>query len=138
MDNATPEQLRQALILRNEQFDELARYLLKITDIHVAEKHALHKKITALEQEATRRDNEIKGLTWLVANNRPGSSGSISKSTGALELEHRFKHPGAASKPPKAGSPRHSNPAEDSGTESHQTTSGAEESYWASEQSQCS
>ncbi|KAJ7203212.1 hypothetical protein C8J57DRAFT_1408273 [Mycena rebaudengoi] len=130
MDKATSEQLRQALILRNEQFDELARYLLKITDIHVAKKHALHKKITALEQEATRRDNEIKGLTWLVANNRPGSSGSISKSTGALELEHRFKHPGAASKPPKAGSPRHSNTAEDSGIESHQTASGAEESYW--------
>ncbi|KAJ7291145.1 hypothetical protein C8J57DRAFT_1458096 [Mycena rebaudengoi] len=129
MDKATPEQLRQALTLRNQQFDELASYLLKITDAHVAEKHALQKKITTLEQEATRRDNEIKGLTWLVTNNRPGSSGSASK-TSAPELEHSSaKQPGAVSKLSKAASLRHSNPAEDSGTESHQTTSGAEESY---------
>ncbi|KAJ7163794.1 hypothetical protein C8R43DRAFT_253451 [Mycena crocata] len=129
MDKASADQLRQALTLRNQQFDELASYLLKITDTHVAERHALLKKVASLEQEATRRENEIKGLTWLVTNNtRPGSSGSIgmlpntaSKSTSALLLELE-----SGGKP---SSFSHSNAAEDSGAESHQTTSGAEESY---------
>ncbi|KAJ7122889.1 hypothetical protein C8R44DRAFT_735523 [Mycena epipterygia] len=134
LETASADQLRQALTLRNQQFDELASYLLKITEAHVAEKHALLRKIASLEQDATRKENEIKGLTWLVTNNtRPGSSGSIgmlntaSKSTGALQLEQ------AADKQPSGGkltsSFSHSNPAEDSGAESHQTTSGAEESY---------
>ncbi|KAJ7638404.1 hypothetical protein FB45DRAFT_401186 [Roridomyces roridus] len=109
------DQLRQALALRNQQFDELASYLLKITEAHVAEQHALLKKIATLEQEATRKDNEIKGLTWLVTNNaRPGSSG---KNTSTES--------GPAKPKPSA--------AEDSGAESPQTTSGAEESMWGSD-----
>ncbi|KAJ7047801.1 hypothetical protein C8F04DRAFT_1060154 [Mycena alexandri] len=129
MDKASAEQLRQALALRNQQFDELASYLLKITEAHVAEKHALLKKVASLEQEATRRENEIKGLTWLVTNNpRPGSSGPgslgmpnlASRSTSALELESEGQLSSGFSA---------SNPADDSGTESHQTLSGAEESH---------
>ncbi|KAJ7179568.1 hypothetical protein C8R46DRAFT_1074113 [Mycena filopes] len=106
LEKASAEQLRQALALRNQQFDELASYLLKITEAH---------KVASLEQDATRKDNEIKGLTWLVTNNpRPGSSGSVmlsnmaSRSTPALELDQTSSF-----------SP--SNPAEDSGAESHQT-----------------
>ncbi|KAJ7477188.1 hypothetical protein B0H11DRAFT_2030155 [Mycena galericulata] len=135
MEKASIEQLRQALALRNQQFDELASYLLKITEAHVAEKHELLKKVAMLEQEATRRENEIKGLTWLVTNNtRPGSSGSIgllsntaSKSTSALELENTADKRSSGVKP--TPSFNHSNPSEDSGTESHQTASGAEDSY---------
>lgn len=135
MDKASADQLRQALTLRNQQFDELASYLLKLTEAHVAEKHALLKKVASLEQEATRRENEIKGLTWLITNNRPGSSGSIGmlsnttfKSTSALESESTGDKPmSAAGK--LTSSFRHVNPADDSGAESHQTTSGAEESY---------
>ncbi|KAJ7762772.1 hypothetical protein DFH07DRAFT_403782 [Mycena maculata] len=135
MEKASADQLRQALTLRNQQFDELASYLLKITEAHVAEKHSLLKKVATLEQEATRRENEIKGLTWLVTNNtRPGSSGSIgmldaaSKSTSALE--HTAEKPTSGTKTKESfGHSNPSNPSEDSGAESHQTTSGAEESY---------
>ncbi|KAJ7499388.1 hypothetical protein FB451DRAFT_1205282 [Mycena latifolia] len=133
METASADQLRQALALRNQQFDELASYLLKITEAHVAEKHALLKKVASLEQEATRRENEIKGLTWLVTNNsRPGmgmgmSSSTASKSTSALGLEHTADKQSSGAKPSSTFS--HSNSAEDSGAESHQTTSGAEESY---------
>ncbi|KAJ6610448.1 hypothetical protein B0H10DRAFT_408830 [Mycena sp. CBHHK59/15] len=132
IDTATPEQLRQALLLRNQQFDELASYLLKITEAHVAEKHALQKKVAALEQDATRRENEIKGLTWLVMNNRPGSSGSVggnaaaSKSDSALEDPQRQPQSGAKPSP----SYSRASLAEDSGAESHQTASGAEESSY--------
>ncbi|KAJ7067869.1 hypothetical protein C8F01DRAFT_1246428 [Mycena amicta] len=108
------EELRKALLLRNQQFDELASYLLTATDSHGAEKRSLQKRIDGLELEATRRDKELQGLRWLVTNNtqtRPdlGSLGdAVSKRTRALDL----------------------NPAsEDSGTESHRTTSGAEDSY---------
>ncbi|KAF7330820.1 hypothetical protein MVEN_02421200 [Mycena venus] len=111
MDKASPDQLRQALKLRNQQFDELASYLLTLTDAHVAEKQVLLKKVASLEQEAGRLKNEIKGLTWLVQNNtRSGSGGSLgelsdmaSKSTSALELD------------PSDGEPH-------SGAESHLTT----------------
>ncbi|KAJ7929137.1 hypothetical protein B0H13DRAFT_2543286 [Mycena leptocephala] len=129
MEKASADQLRQALTLRNQQFDELASYLLKITEAHVAEKHALLKKVASLEQEAARRENEIKGLTWLVKNNtRPGSSGSTklsdtSKSTSAEQVAE----PSEGKLSSSSFSP--SNLAEDSGAESHQTTSGAEESY---------
>ncbi|KAJ7672811.1 hypothetical protein B0H17DRAFT_173637 [Mycena rosella] len=130
MEKASADQLRQALALRNQQFDELASYLLKITEVHVAEQHALLKKVASLEQEAMRRENEIKGLTWLVTNNpRPGMgmSNAASKSTSALELEHTADRQPSGAKLSSTSS--HSNPSEDSGAESHQTTSGAEESY---------
>ncbi|KAF7331693.1 hypothetical protein MKEN_00049100 [Mycena kentingensis (nom. inval.)] len=103
------DELRGALTLRNQQFDELASYLLKITESHVAEKKTLQKKIGTLEGEATRRDKEMQGLKWLVTNNTRGLGNlgaSASKSTSALDLT-----------------------AEDSGTESLPTTSGAEDSY---------
>ncbi|KAJ7087273.1 hypothetical protein B0H15DRAFT_305801 [Mycena belliarum] len=132
MEKASADQLRQALALRNHQFDELASYLLKITQAHVAEKHALLNKVAALEQEATRRESEIKGLTWLVTNNttRPGMgvgmSSAASRSTSTLsDVERTASKPSSSPKLP----PSRSYAAEDSGAESHQTTSGAEESY---------
>ncbi|CAK5275821.1 unnamed protein product [Mycena citricolor] len=113
MATASAEELRQALVRRNQQFDELASYLLKITEAHVAEKHALLKKIGALEQDATRKDNEIKGLTWLVTNNRPGSSDTIKSTASTIK-------------------PTRSSSADDFGAQSHQA-SGAEDSHSGSE-----
>ncbi|KAJ6516359.1 hypothetical protein C8R45DRAFT_241352 [Mycena sanguinolenta] len=124
VEKASSDQLREALKLRNQQFDELASYLLKITEAHVAEKQALLKKVASLEHESGRLKNEIKGLTWLLTNNtRQGSIAELSerasKSTGALteqsdgELSSSFGP---------------SNATEDSGAESH-PTSGAEDSY---------
>ncbi|KAJ7694785.1 hypothetical protein B0H17DRAFT_1198945 [Mycena rosella] len=46
MEKASADQLHQALAL----------YLLKITEVHVAEQHALLKKVASLEQEATHGD----------------------------------------------------------------------------------
>ncbi|KAF8655722.1 hypothetical protein AX16_002959 [Volvariella volvacea WC 439] len=70
IDTATPEELKTALIARNKQYDELANYLLSVTAAHVAERAALEKKIASMDRDAARRDKEIKGLTWLVMNNR--------------------------------------------------------------------
>ncbi|KAF8211597.1 hypothetical protein K438DRAFT_1807577 [Mycena galopus ATCC 62051] len=128
MDKASPDQLRQALKLRNQQFDELASYLLKITEAHVAEKQALLKKVASLEHEAGRLKNEVKGLTWLVTNGtRPGSGGNVgelsdmaSKSTSALELTDPSDGELSSFGPYNA--------AEDSGAESNMTASGAEDS----------
>ncbi|KAK0205360.1 hypothetical protein DFS33DRAFT_761504 [Desarmillaria ectypa] len=91
IETATVDQLRQALILRDQQLDELASYLLKVTQNHVTEKNALEKKIASLEREAARREKEIKGLTWLVSSNRmPGNvplSSTGFKATPALESD---------------------------------------------------
>ncbi|KAF8916646.1 hypothetical protein CPB85DRAFT_1431966 [Mucidula mucida] len=89
---ASADQLRTALLARNHQLDELAAYLLKVTQNHVTEKNALEKRIAALERDAAKRDKEIKGLTWLVSNGRsPGASvagntllSTASRSTSAL------------------------------------------------------
>ncbi|KAF7354905.1 hypothetical protein MSAN_01405100 [Mycena sanguinolenta] len=128
VEKASSEQLREALKLRNQQFDELASYLLKITEAHVAEKQALLKKVASLEHESGRLKNEIKGLTWLLTNNARQGSGSIaelsdraSKSTTALELTETSDGELSSSFGP-------SNAAEDSGAESH-PTSGGEDSY---------
>lgn len=95
IDTATVDQLRQALILRDQQLDELASYLLKVTQNHVTEKNALEKKIASLEREAARREKEIKGLTWLVSSNRipenVALSSTGSKSAPALESDKNNK-----------------------------------------------
>ncbi|TFK75678.1 hypothetical protein BDN72DRAFT_892174 [Pluteus cervinus] len=81
INTAGPEQLKQALTARNKQYDELASYLLKVTAAHLSEKSALEKKIASLEREGARKDKEIKGLTWLLLNNR-GYSGSGTSTGG--------------------------------------------------------
>ncbi|KAK7061326.1 hypothetical protein R3P38DRAFT_2757814 [Favolaschia claudopus] len=129
MEKASPDQLRQALKLRNQQFDELASYLLKITEAHVAEKQSLLKKVASLEQEAGRLKNEIKGLTWLVTNNaRPGSGGS----TGA-HIENAMTSNAALEIIDPSSDLEVSSPGfEDSGAESHPTSGGDDSSMWGS------
>ncbi|KAJ7265876.1 hypothetical protein B0H12DRAFT_1321096 [Mycena haematopus] len=128
VEKASPEQLREALKRRNQQFDELASYLLKITEAHVAEKQALLKKVASLEHEAGRLKNEIKGLTWLVTNNtRPGSGGSVAEVSDASKS--MSAQPTELSDGELSSSFSPSNPTDDSGAESHPTTSGAEDSY---------
>jgi len=51
-------------------------------ETHIAEVTALEKKISSMEREAVRWDKEIKGLTWLVVNNK-GPPGSVLPINGA-------------------------------------------------------
>ena len=37
IDNASAEELRQALKIRNQQYEDLTRFIFKITELHVAE-----------------------------------------------------------------------------------------------------
>ncbi|KAK0451772.1 hypothetical protein EV421DRAFT_1898696 [Armillaria borealis] len=126
IETATVDQLRQALILRDQQLDELASYLLKVTQNHVTEKNALEKKIASLEREAARREKEIKGLTWLVSSNRiPGNvpfSSTGSKSMPALESDKNSKGD-ATSSVIKSPVYKHINSDyDDSGAESYPTS----------------
>ncbi|KAF8892976.1 hypothetical protein BD779DRAFT_1669991 [Infundibulicybe gibba] len=127
INTASPEQLKAALTTRNQQYDELASYLLKITESHVAEKHALEKKILSLEREAIRRDKEIKGLTWLVTNTRGASSASLtglgSRSTSTIQSDQDTQR--SQSRGSSRISLRRVQYTDDSGAESYQT-SGAE------------
>ena len=66
LDDATPEQLRHALKTQRTRFDDLARYLLSVTEKHAAEKLTLMKKIDTLEREARKTNRELKGLRYLV------------------------------------------------------------------------
>ncbi|KAF8153206.1 hypothetical protein B0H34DRAFT_800434 [Crassisporium funariophilum] len=68
IDTASVERLRQALRTRDLQYDELATYVLKMTEAHVTEVSALEKKISALDREAARREKEVKGLRWIISN----------------------------------------------------------------------
>ncbi|KAK0220975.1 hypothetical protein EDD85DRAFT_862770 [Armillaria nabsnona] len=125
IETATVDQLRQALILRDQQLDELASYLLKVTQNHVTEKNALEKKIASLEREAARREKEIKGLTWLVSSSRiPGNvplSSTGSKSAPALESDKNSK--GDTSSVIKSPAYKHINSDyDDSGAESYPTS----------------
>ncbi|KIY48523.1 hypothetical protein FISHEDRAFT_73493 [Fistulina hepatica ATCC 64428] len=67
---ASSGQLRAALKRRDAQLKELEEYITQLTDAHIAEKYALEKKVVSLTRESARKDKEIKGLTWLVVNNR--------------------------------------------------------------------
>ena len=49
IQTASPAQLREALKTQNQQYDELATYVLKVTKLHVAEVMNLEKKILALD-----------------------------------------------------------------------------------------
>ncbi|KAI0705350.1 hypothetical protein C8Q76DRAFT_164703 [Earliella scabrosa] len=67
-ENATTEQLRDALRVQNEKYSRLSAYLLSLTERHALEKAELMRKVEALEQNAVRCEREMKGLKWLVAN----------------------------------------------------------------------
>jgi hypothetical protein len=68
VDNASVEELQDALKLRNLQYDELASFVLKMTEAHVAEVAMLEKKISTLTKDALKREKQIKGFTILLSD----------------------------------------------------------------------
>ena len=113
IDQMTPDQLKQTLKSRINQYDELAVRFLEVTEAYAVEKIALENRVRALEMEAARKDREIQGFTWRL-NNRGVSSGAPPLPTS----------PNHASSQLSLRALQASN-ADDSGAESHQT-SGAE------------
>ncbi|KAI0672305.1 hypothetical protein C8Q78DRAFT_948287, partial [Trametes maxima] len=67
-ENATAEQLRAALEMQSAKYARLMAYLLSLTERHGMEKHEFIRRIETLEADAHRRERELKGLRWLVAN----------------------------------------------------------------------
>ena len=74
IDTASAPQLRAALRNRNQQFDELATYVVKVTEAHTN----LEKKILTLEKEVARKDKELKGLRWIINNGDSSQPQSLS------------------------------------------------------------
>lgn len=113
LDTATIEELREALVARNRDYEELANYLVKVTASHVAEKKALERRISTLEKDMLKKDNELRGFAFLVNNPPHGSDNP----------QNQVAYRQSPVPQPKGFRMLHS--AEDSGAESHQT-SGAE------------
>ncbi|KAG6835370.1 hypothetical protein H0H93_002114 [Arthromyces matolae] len=118
LDSLTVEQLKEALIQRNQQYAELTSHFLEVTKGHAAEKAALQKRIATLEAEGTRKDKEIQGFTWML-NNRdtlppPDSDVDYTKIPGPRTQRN-----------PSTKTSRRIQPADDSGAESP-SLSGAE------------
>ncbi|KAJ2914949.1 hypothetical protein MD484_g5452, partial [Candolleomyces efflorescens] len=114
LGSATAEQLREILAARTRQCEQLT-----------AEKAALEKKVSQLEKEMSKKDHQIKGLMWLVANN---------KSPPATDFPPELALPSPPLKPPPEPELQKITPrmhfrrhhlSDDSGAESH-PTSGAE------------
>ena len=80
-DPDDPESLREALKLQRARFDDLAAYLLTITEKHAVEKVILMKKIDTLEREARKTGRELKGLRYLVMN---GTGSGVFNGTSTL------------------------------------------------------
>ncbi|KAL0946190.1 hypothetical protein HGRIS_012451 [Hohenbuehelia grisea] len=96
IDSATPEQLRQAVVVQNLRLGELTQYCHQLTTRHQAEKAAMERKIETLERDAARRDHEIKGLRWLVTDGR-----SATPNTAALPIGTPRQSPASDSEKPK-------------------------------------
>lgn len=112
IDTASAPQLRAALRTRNQQYEELATYVHKVTN--------LEKKVLTLEKEVARKDKELKGLRWIINNG--DSSQPQPLSTGVLN--HSLLTPTTLSEPEDntriiPGGPRRLYYQSDSGTESH-------------------
>ncbi|KAF9030937.1 hypothetical protein BDZ89DRAFT_1132070 [Hymenopellis radicata] len=88
IDAASPEVLRRTLRVRNQQLDDLTASMIRASQAHQAEKHALEKKIAALERETARREKEIQGLVWLVNNGKSanGTINAASKPTPTIDV----------------------------------------------------
>ncbi|KAI5824257.1 hypothetical protein K523DRAFT_420923 [Schizophyllum commune Tattone D] len=80
IENASAAELREALIKQNKRYDELVNHLRQVIDTHTTEKAALEKKVSSLTREVSRKDREIKGLTWVIVNG-PSSDSPRTPST---------------------------------------------------------
>ncbi|EAU84061.2 hypothetical protein CC1G_06923 [Coprinopsis cinerea okayama7 len=128
LDSATREELKESLQNRTRQYDELKSHLQKTVDKHNAEKIALEKKVSQLEREMAKKDNQIKGLMWLVANNKGPPATDFPPNLALPPLPATNAEPGQ--EPPRVPSKsrlpsRRTQLSDDSGAESH-PTSGAE------------
>ncbi|PPQ69055.1 hypothetical protein CVT24_000098 [Panaeolus cyanescens] len=133
IDLATAGELREALKIRNKEFEELSAYVLKMTQAHLQEVATLEKKIFLLEKEVIRRDKEITGLKYVIndedtsAPAKPSNTGLINRSrfstASSLTADSDQDATNRRSAPP--GSYRRPIYQSDSGNESH-ANSGSE------------
>ncbi|KAL1748237.1 hypothetical protein HDZ31DRAFT_29976 [Schizophyllum fasciatum] len=128
IESASAADLREALVRQNRRYDELVSHLRQVIDAHTAEKAALEKKVSSLTREVSRKDREIKGLTWVIVN----GPGSANDSPTAPRTPSTPRSPTARSPSPTSLSSKHSRAARlrvreenDSGAESY-ATSGTE------------
>ncbi|GLB39913.1 hypothetical protein LshimejAT787_0704230 [Lyophyllum shimeji] len=121
LETMTAKQLKQALLTRNQQYDELMVRFREATKNHAAEKRELERKIVALEAEAARKDKEIQGFTWML-NNRGATPPEDAVSYTHIPGPRTHRSPSAASRSSHKAPVQYT---DDSGAESH-ATSGAE------------
>jgi hypothetical protein len=67
-DSDETAMLHETIKVQRARFDELAAYLIAVTEKHAIEKAVLMKKIDTLEREARKTARELKGLRYLVMN----------------------------------------------------------------------
>ncbi|KAF6751717.1 hypothetical protein DFP72DRAFT_1047647 [Ephemerocybe angulata] len=139
LSSATPDQLREVIDARNKQCDELATYVLNLTEKHVvekaslekkvsqqlAEKTALEKKVSQLEKEMLKKENQIKGLMWLVHNNKNPPATDFPPNLTLPPSPAPSQEPLPPKPISRLSTMRRQHLSDDSGTESH-LTSGAE------------
>ncbi|KAG6917947.1 hypothetical protein DXG01_017131 [Tephrocybe rancida] len=77
LDMVTAKQLKEALVQRNQQYNELTTHFLEVTKDHAAEKAALEKRIAALDAEVARKDKEIQGFTWMLRGTQAPSDTEV-------------------------------------------------------------
>lgn len=91
IDGTAHDQLRRAVTSQRSKIDDLSEYLLEIIGKHEAEKALLEHRIESLENEARKRDREIRGLRYLLMNGGvPGDTEpqrAATRSPGADTIE---------------------------------------------------
>ncbi|KIY71518.1 hypothetical protein CYLTODRAFT_117202 [Cylindrobasidium torrendii FP15055 ss-10] len=85
IDTALPEELRQIAHAQADRIEELSACIVRLTQSHTSEKHALERRVNLLERELGRKEKEIQGLTWLVRSDKSPISESASKSSPSLD-----------------------------------------------------
>lgn len=84
IDTASLPELRAALRTRNQQYEELSTYVLKVTN--------LEKKVLTLEKEVARKDKELKGLRWIINNGDSSQPQPLSTAASGSDSESSFRH----------------------------------------------
>lgn len=64
--DASPEELREALVLQRKKYTQLQEYIITITKRYEDDRVTLTKTIGKLERDIRKKTREIEGLRWLV------------------------------------------------------------------------
>ncbi|KAH9927925.1 uncharacterized protein BXZ73DRAFT_111, partial [Epithele typhae] len=88
--STTVDELREALRKEMDKYTRLSTYLLDLTEQHAREKEDLMRRVDGLEREVGKKDKELRGLRWIVAN-AGGSEGA----GGVLPMPFAQAHPAA-------------------------------------------